>query len=127
MVPGLRKGKNDKPLVYDVKAKVLYSFKTERNGVRIYECYQQVLSKPKKEKKNGATDIQKCSARVKIFKDGRCEAMSSHTRHANHEGIKKNAVAKRKMIEKCEYLRENFPEDASKIPIRNIFQREIVM
>lgn len=124
MVEGLRKGKNDKPLLYDVKAKYLYYLKNERNGMKIYECYQSVLSKRKKKKAN--IDTRKCTARVRVTDDGRCETMyTCHTDHNNHEAIKRTAVKKRNMVIKCETLRDDFGEDANKIPVRNIFQREI--
>lgn len=112
-------------LLYVPEEKMLYAFKIERNGSKQFACYQTVLADGKKKKKE---NVQRCTSTVKLLPNGKCARVNvyiPHTNHANHEVIAGNKKTMNNMTDLCENLRQNHPEDAHKIPSRNIFQRAI--
>lgn len=101
----------------------LYVQKIERNGIREFICYQTILSTSNK---NVTGDQQNCTARVRIHPDGRLERMNvPHTRHKPHDAVILQCEQFNDMKDKCEVLKNDFPEDAHNISNRNIYQRTI--
>lgn len=112
-------------LLHVLSENMLYVFKIERNGMREYVCYQTILSTPKK-KKTRNVDHSKCSARVRIRRDGTLEKMNvQHTQHQDHSITARDMNKRENMKKQARRLREDHPEDAHKIPVRHIFQRQI--
>lgn len=125
MVKGFRDGTN---LLYVPSEKNLYRLKCHRrNGESDYICYQNVLSKPKKNRHSRKEDRSRCCARVRSLAGEKlCKAMNaSHSVHHHHEHIMRDMLKLNDMKEKCEISKKNFPEDATKISTRNIYQRVI--
>lgn len=120
-IKGVREGSK---LLHVMPEDMLYIFKARRRGAKIYICYQVVLAA---EKKSGDHNGQlKCTARVKIHRDGRLERMKvSHTDHENHQFIRRDIEKRNNMKESCQVLKQRFPEDSHKMKLRHIFQREI--
>lgn len=115
-------------MLYVPSEKYLYRLKYHRkNGESDYICYQDVLSKPTKNTHSRKEDRSRCNARVRLLAGGKlCKAMNiSHSVHHHHEHIMRDISKLNDMKEKCEILKTNFPEDASKISTRNIYQRVI--
>lgn len=125
IIKGFRDGSN---LLYVPTEKNLYRLKCKRNnGESDYICYQDILSKTANKKPAKNEDRSSCNARVRLLADGKqCKRMNaSHSSHHDHEHIMRDMEKVNNMKEKCEMLRDNYPEDASKISARNIYQREI--
>lgn len=112
-------------LLHVLSEDMLYVFKMERNGMREYVCYQTILCMPKK-KETPNVDHAKCSARVRIRRDGTLERMNvQHTQHQDHDMLVRDMNKRETMKNQARRLREDHPEDAHKIPLRHIFQRQI--
>lgn len=112
-------------LLYVKPERMLYTFNTKRSGKKEFVCYQTVLSDCKKKKH---ADHLKCFSRVRLLSDGTCERMNKNIPHTLHPDHKNLADDKKKMInmnEKCQTLKNDYPENAHKIPLRHIYQREI--
>lgn len=112
-------------LLYVPCEKMLYVHTTDRNRVHVYVCYQTVLSD---KKKKNHSNYCKCTSSVRLLSDKKCERMNIAIPHENHPNHEMLAADKRKMQNikrNCQYLKENFMEDAHKVPNRRIFQREI--
>lgn len=112
-------------LLYVPEEKMLYTFKIERNDSKQFACYQTVLADTRK-KDSG--DIQRCTSSVKLLPNGRCARMNiriPHTNHSNHEMIAADKRKMNNMIDLCENLKLNHPEDARKIPAKHIYQHAI--
>lgn len=123
MVKGFRKGSD---LLYLLAEKCLYRFKRRRNGGKDYICYQTILSKPTKKKPARNEDRCNCNATVRLYLDGTCKFVNEpHSAHENHERIMRDMEKANNMKEKCQSLKNQFSEDSHKIPVRNIFQREV--
>lgn len=120
------KGKRGGDLLYVPSEKMLYVFDDERkDGTRVFKCYQSVLTHPKK---SDHLNHIKCTSSVKLLENGKCERMNQyiqHTAHADHELLTADKKRMINMKMQCQYLKENHPEDAHKIPNRHIFEREI--
>lgn len=120
-IEGIRGGQ----LLHVVSEDMLYVFKMERNGMREYVCYQTILCTPKK-KNNSNVDCVKCTARVRIRRDGTLEKMNiQHTQHQNHDLLARDMNKRKNMKDAAKTLRKNHPQDAHKIPNRHIFQNEL--
>lgn len=120
----MMKSKFGAEILYVPSEKMLYMFDCERNGAKIFVCYQKALADPKK--KDHLNHI-KCTSRVRLNSNGTCERFNiGHKDHPDHGGL----VADKKIVsnvkEKCQFLVKNFPEDAFKLPNRQIFQRELI-
>lgn len=125
IIKGFRDGTN---LLYVPCEKNLYRLKcNRRNGESDYICYQDVLSKTPNIKSTRNEDRNICKARVRLFVNGKqCKRMNAcHSGHHNHENIVRDMEKLNNMKAKCEILKSDFLEDASKISTRNIYQREI--
>lgn len=120
-IEGIRGGQ----LLHVLSEDMLYVFKMERNGMREYVCYQTILCTPKK-KKTSNVDHTKCTARVRIRRDGTLQKMNTpHTQHQDHDMLVRDMNKRETMKKQTRRLREDHPEDAHKIPLRHIFQRQI--
>lgn len=118
-IPGIRDGS---VLLHVVPENRLYVFKIKRNNISEYVCYQSILSA----NKNRSKIEPKCTARVRIHPNGTLQKMHApHTLHDDHEAIIRDMEARNNMAKKCNTLKNDFAEDARRIPTRNIFQREI--
>lgn len=125
MIKGFRDGTK---LLYVPQEKNLYRLKCNRkNGQSDYICYQDILSRTANNKSARNEDRSFCNARVRVFASGnQCKRMNAcHSGHHNHEHIFRDMEKLNNMKEKCEMLKNNYPEDASKISTRHIYQREI--
>lgn len=121
IIQGIRGGK----LLHVLSEDMLYVPKVERNGMQEYVCYQTILCTPKK-KNLPNEDRTKCTARVRIRRDGTLQRMTvQHTQHHNHDLIARDMNKRKNMKKKARRLRDDYPQDAHKIPIRHIFQNEI--
>lgn len=112
-------------LLYVPAEQMLYTFNAERKGLQEFVCYQTILADPRK--KNSA-NVQKCTSRVRLLPNGKCQRMNEnvpHTDHANHRMLAEDKKKMNNMIGVCQNLKINHPEDAYKIPVRHIFQHEI--
>lgn len=120
-INGVRDGSK---LLHVMPEDMLYSFKARRRGAKIYICYQTILAA---EKKNGEHHGQmKCTSRVKIHRDGKIDKMAiPHTNHKNHEFERRELAKRNNMIKACRILQQEFPEDAHRVKLRHIYQREI--
>lgn len=111
-------------MLYVPSEKMLYVLEEGRNGV--YVCYQTVLThKKKKDRMNHC----KCTSRVRLLPNGKCERMNvyiSHNDHPDHEILAADKRRMQNMKGQCQYLKTNFPEDAHKMPNRRIFQQEML-
>lgn len=122
IIQGVREGSH---LLHIPSEDMLYVLKNKRKGTKEYICYQTILTAPKKKGIN-ANDAQKCTARVRILSNGICERMSTgHTCHENHDRVRRDIEKTTNMKKAGQYLRDNYPEAAHRIPSRHIFQREI--
>lgn len=119
------KGKHDGcVLLYSPTEKDLYVQNNERNGKKVYVCYQSILSK-QKQKENDQNHIN-CKARVTINEGGVCERNKiPHSDHENHEIEYLDLVTRNAITDKCRFLKEHFPESAHKIPEHEIFMKEL--
>lgn len=126
IINGFRDGAQ---LLYVPSEKNLYRLKCNRkNGEADYICYQDILSRTANNKSARNEDRSFCNARVRLFAGGKqCKRMNvCHSGHHNHEHIIHDMKKLNNMKERCEILKNNYPEDASKISTRNIYQREIM-
>lgn len=122
LIDGIRE--NSK-LLHVPSENMLYVYKCVRNERKEYICYQTILSAPKRGSAEGFHP--KCNARVRLLANGTCERMNvQHTLHNNHAEIVSDLAKRNEMKRKCKTLRDEFTEDAHRIPTKHIFQREIV-
>lgn len=123
MVKGFREGSE---LLYVFSEKCLYRFKRNRNGAKIFVCYQTILSKPTKRGPSRKEDRCECNATVRLNADGSCTFVHTpHTQHNDHEAIMRDMSKMNTIKQNCKVLKDKFAEDSHKIPLRNIYQREI--
>lgn len=120
-------GKFGGKLLYVPSEKMLYAKKCTRGNdeTEIFECYQATLTD--KGKKDNSDHVP-CTSRVRLRPDGTCERVNSHIPHTEHDDHQLIAADKKKMINMkniCRNLKENHPENSSRIPNKHIFQREI--
>lgn len=116
------KSKFGNDLLYVPSERMLYKSKGRGDD---FECYQKVLSDPKKQ---GHETHPKCGSGVRRLSNGLCVRINMnipHTQHDNHEIIALDKERMNSMMARCEDLRINHREDAHRIPNRNIFQREM--
>lgn len=114
------KSKFGNDLLYVPSEKILYKSKGRGDD---FECYQRVLSDPKKV---GHEMQPRCGSGVRRLTDTLCERIHApHTDHANHEVIAADKERMNNMVSRCEDLKIHHREDAHRIPNRHIFQREI--
>lgn len=125
MIPGVREGSR---LLYVPSENMLYTYKIERNDVKVYICYQQILSaKTKDPRKRLGIDQTDCTARVRVINEHLCESMGAeHTCHTNHHSVAQDLKTRDAIKRNCRKARNEFEGDAHRIPTRHIFQREIV-
>lgn len=112
-------------LLYVPEEKMLYTYKVERNNSKQFSCYQTILADTRKKKNE---NVPKCTSSVKLLPNGKCARVNiniPHTKHANHEMIAGDKRKMNNMVDVCENLRQNNPEDAHKIPSRHIYQHGI--
>lgn len=98
---------------------MLYVHKGRKNE---YICYQDVLRSRKNQ------DHPACTSRIRRLTNGLCERVNKnipHSPHPDHEVIVSDKKIMESVVQKCQALKLNHPEDAFKIPNRHIFQREI--
>lgn len=120
-IQGIRGGE----LLHILSEDMLYVFKTERNGMKEYVCYQTILCRPKKND-TSSIDHTRCTARIRIRQDGTLEKMNvQHTKHHDHDLIARDMKKRNDMKKTAKRLQMDHPEDAHKIPTRHIFQHEI--
>lgn len=121
----LVKGFRGSDLVYVLSEKCLYVYKRTRNGAKHFICYQTVLSKPTKKPPARKEDRCNCKGSIKLDPDGSLKVMSKHVAHNNHESIMKDMKKAERIKERCRTLRDDYAEDAHRIPAKHIFHREI--
>lgn len=116
------KSKFGKELLYVPSEKMLYTWKGRKNE---YICYQHVLKDSKK--KNHEKHLA-CSSRIRRLSNGQCERINvniQHSAHPDHEIIVSDKRIMEIVVQQCESLKENHPEDAHRIPNRHILQRQV--
>lgn len=74
-------------------------------------------------KKKDTIVIPKCTSSVELLPNGKCQRFTVFFTTQTIKTIDKKKM--NKMIEQCENLKMNHPEDAHKIPTRHIFQHGI--
>lgn len=120
IIQGIKEGSQ---LLHVLPEDMLYVKKVERNGDVEWICYQTILCKPKKNKKEQSV---MCTARIKQRRDGTFERMGKpHTNHTDHESIRRDMKKRNNMKTACRRIQQQHPEEAHKISERHIFQREI--
>lgn len=116
ITPGFRDSSN---LVYVIKEKNLFVGKEKRNNGKSYVCYQTILCK------KDQTQV-KCSARVKIDKNGDCQRNHvDHSSHPNHEMIYNDMNTAHSMKDVCKQLQGLLGSSARKISSREVFNRQL--
>lgn len=119
------KGFRGSDLVYVPSEKCLYVYKRTRDGAKYFICYQTVLSKPTKRPPARKEDRCDCKGSIKLNPDGSLNVMSNHVTHNNHDSIMKDMQKAENIKKSCRTLRDEYAEDAHRIPAKHIFQREI--
>lgn len=109
-------------LLHVLPEDMLYVQKSNRNGVKEWYCYQTILSAPKK---NSENNEMKCNARINELPDGKFEIVKPHTGHNYHNQIRRDMEKRNNMKAACKTVQTQYTEDAHKIRVRHIFQREI--
>lgn len=116
------KTKFGKESIYVPSEKMLYVSKGRESE---FICYQSVLSD---RKKKGNEMHLTCTARIRCLANGTCERQNvyvQHTSHPNHEKIVSDKQIMVNTIRKTEQLRDDYGDDAGRVPNRHIFQREV--
>lgn len=116
------KTKHGRESLYVPSEKMLYVSKGRKNE---YICYQHVL---RSQKKRDDTEHPMCTSRVRRLQNGLCERANvniPHSHHPNHEIIVSDKNIMESVIQQCQALQLDHPEDAHRIPNRHIFQRNI--
>lgn len=121
-IKGFREGSN---LLYVPSEKYLYRFKSKRNGIQEFICYQTIIDRTKKINPASNEDQLDCTARVRLLSNVLCERRFEHVCHQNHEQIVREMNKTNNMKDVCQFIKQNLTEDAHRNPTKHIFQREI--
>lgn len=115
--------RRDSELIWVPAHKFLYVKNVTRRGFEEFVCYQTVICDPKKKHNNG----DRCTRRVKINLETKkmvCKDMMPHD-HPSHETLFKDMQSKNKITDDCIAIGQTFKGLAIKVPISDIFTREM--
>lgn len=121
LIRGLRR---DSKIIWVPTDKCLYVRKESRRGCDEYICYQTILGDAKKK---NILNIPMCTCRVKIdIATGKLlPRKKSHTAHNDHELLYKDMKSKNKITDDVIAISEACKGLSIKVPINDIFTREI--
>lgn len=119
----IRGARYDSELIWVAEHKCLYVKNVTRRGHEEFVCYQTVITDPKKKDCYGI----RCTRRVKIHLETKelvCRDMTPHN-HPSHELLFHDMQSKNKIIDDCIAIAHVSKGLAIKVPISDIFIREI--